>query len=221
MAQRFKQRARGEHARDEKREFILKHARKLLDESQHDLPSVSRIMSSAKISKGTFYLYFNTKEEVYLELLKRGYRLWMESISESLNQEGISVEQLVKNYANFCAQNTEVLFLSSLSTSILEKNISEPVAFEFKKWVQAEVILAGRKISHKLKIAESEARRLYIFSYSLSVGIWNHCHPPEIIKRVYRKRELAGMRMDFESNLAAALQALWIGTLRTDNGGSM
>ncbi|MGV8057060.1 MAG: TetR/AcrR family transcriptional regulator [Smithellaceae bacterium] len=62
----------GERRKKEKenrRNAILKAARKLFFEKGFRAVTVDKIAANAEISKGTIYLYFNSKEEIYVQIL--------------------------------------------------------------------------------------------------------------------------------------------------------
>ena len=66
-------RARQDEDKAIRRATILKAAEDLLEVGAPDLPSASAIAKEAKLAKGTLYLYFGTKEEIYLSVLTVGF----------------------------------------------------------------------------------------------------------------------------------------------------
>ena len=65
----MRQRAIAEDEKLAKRRSILDAALALYLENSRELPSVSRIAEASGLAKGTVYLYFRTKEEIFLALL--------------------------------------------------------------------------------------------------------------------------------------------------------
>jgi AcrR family transcriptional regulator len=61
-------RARQEHQKLERREAILAAGLALLDELPFQEITMTRIAGRAGVVKGTLYLYFATREELFLEL---------------------------------------------------------------------------------------------------------------------------------------------------------
>lgn len=53
---------------NEKKKMIISVARQLFAEKGFDLTTVDEIMEKAKLSKGTFYTYFTSKEELIKEI---------------------------------------------------------------------------------------------------------------------------------------------------------
>jgi AcrR family transcriptional regulator len=52
-----------------RRQAILVAARDLFNASDGTLPAASEIAAAADLAKGTVYIYFRTKEEIFLALL--------------------------------------------------------------------------------------------------------------------------------------------------------
>ena len=50
---------------------ILEAARKVFARKGYDLATVDDVAEAARVAKGTLYLYFRSKREIYLEALRR------------------------------------------------------------------------------------------------------------------------------------------------------
>lgn len=62
---------RAEAARSARRAEIVAAASRVFSEHGYHATTVSRVIEAAGISRGTFYLYFDSKESLFLELLER------------------------------------------------------------------------------------------------------------------------------------------------------
>ena len=67
----------------ERREHILETAAKVFSEKGYRMASVSDIGEGAGIGRGTFYLYFDSKKEIFLELIEGFFRGYAELLSEN------------------------------------------------------------------------------------------------------------------------------------------
>jgi AcrR family transcriptional regulator len=63
-----------------RRNAILEAARNLFTSGDGTLPTASEIASVTGLAKGTVYLYFETKEEIFATLLVEGWRPFMQTI---------------------------------------------------------------------------------------------------------------------------------------------
>ena len=66
-------RAYGSQDKLARRHDILEAARRLFHRGGGELPSVARIAEAAGLAKGTIYLYFETREAIYADLLLQGW----------------------------------------------------------------------------------------------------------------------------------------------------
>jgi AcrR family transcriptional regulator len=66
-----KRAARSEAQRELRRELILKAAASLFARRGYHATSVSDVIDAADISRGTFYLYFDSKDSLFLDLLEQ------------------------------------------------------------------------------------------------------------------------------------------------------
>ena len=64
----LQKRARSERDKQKRREKLLKTAWQLYKRNEGQMPTVLQIAAKAGLSKGTVYLYFKTKEEIFLQL---------------------------------------------------------------------------------------------------------------------------------------------------------
>lgn len=198
-----------------RRRSILKAADSLLDMRARALPSAAEIAAKAGLAKGTLYLYFRTKEEIYLSLLGEGFGIWIQVLRNALAQETMTLERLLFHYSRFGAKNPKVVYLASVSSTILEQNISDEMAFQFKKGLADAVRDMSAEVARRFPpLREEELHGLFIQMYILTTGIWQHCNPPAVVQRAYDRGEGAELvEMDFEGDLHKALLALFTGTI--------
>jgi AcrR family transcriptional regulator len=72
--------ARAEAQRGARREAILKVAAALFGQKGYHATSVADVISAAGISRGTFYLYFDNKDSLFLELMEQFIQRIMEVV---------------------------------------------------------------------------------------------------------------------------------------------
>ena len=193
----------------ERRRTILRAANALLDIRRQTLPPASAIAAEAGLAKGTLYLYFQTKEEIYLALLGEWFGLLLDVLRPAVESDAPTVENLVRRYTRFCAKNPRFMFLASMSASILEQNISEDMAHAFKKSLVDNVGAMTQTLAAKTSADETQLRKGFIHMFSLSTGLWQHCHPPQVVERAYTRGDAQLIEMDFEQDLYTALLGLF------------
>lgn len=79
----------------EKREVILKAAFKVIMREGFEKASIDKIAAAAKIGKGSMYLYFKSKEDLYIAVLQE--RSFLPRLKEMSIQPAETFEQQLRN----------------------------------------------------------------------------------------------------------------------------
>ena len=87
---------RRKRERENRKNAILKSARKLFFEKGFKPVTVESIARKAELSKGSIYLYYNSKEEIYTQILLNDIDKFHKSISDLLQNPSSASESLVK-----------------------------------------------------------------------------------------------------------------------------
>jgi AcrR family transcriptional regulator len=89
---------RRKREKDQRRSAILNAARKLFFEKGFRYVTVENIARKAELSKGSIYLYFNSKEEIYTQILLNDIDKFNKK-SSLIFQNGKSATELVMDFA--------------------------------------------------------------------------------------------------------------------------
>jgi AcrR family transcriptional regulator len=89
---------RRKREKDQRRSAILNAARKLFFEKGFRYVTVENIARKAELSKGSIYLYFNSKEEIYTQILLNDIDKFNKK-SSLIFQNGKSAAELVMDFA--------------------------------------------------------------------------------------------------------------------------
>jgi AcrR family transcriptional regulator len=102
---------RKEREKEQRRRTILKAARKIFFKHGLQSASMDDIAEAAELSKGALYLYFKSKEDLYVSLLEEGLeilRRMFEEVAarplpadEALRQLGLTYYQFFKEYPDY------------------------------------------------------------------------------------------------------------------------
>jgi len=97
--------------KENRKNSILKAARKLFFERGFKSVTVDLIAAKAEVSKGSIYLYFDSKEEIYTQILISANIERHKEIENFSRQEGTASELLLKYarvYVDFFLENNEL-----------------------------------------------------------------------------------------------------------------
>lgn len=205
-------RARHAGQKAQRRAAILKAADALLEPESCTLPSAAQIAAKSGLAKGTLYIYFTSKEEIYLALLGKGAARWSEGVMEGLSEDWPNLDHFLQRYIAFCVANPKTMFLACMGPLLLERNAGEESVYSYKKGLADTT----RQVSELLSVAfpplsVQQARKLYLHMLVLTSGLWQQTHPPKTVRSVLAREELKAIQLDFEKDLYAALDALWKG----------
>lgn len=209
LRQNPRRRARQPEQKAERREAIVAAASSLIS-PKRNLPSVEAIALKARVAKGTIYLYFSTKEEVYLGVLAQGFALWLAEVERALTAPDARIDGFIDSYCRFCRDHPQVLFLASLSATLLERNVRETFAIEFKAGLAHAVTQVGKMIARlSPELSAARAARMFVCTYATTMGLWQYANPAPLIDRVLDRQGNAVLRLDFARDLRAILTAIW------------
>ena len=97
--------------KENRKNSILKVARKLFFERGFKSVTVDLIAEKAEVSKGSIYLYFDSKEEIYTQILISANIERHKEMENFTKQEGTPSELLLsfaRNYVDFFLDNNEL-----------------------------------------------------------------------------------------------------------------
>lgn len=121
-------RARNQKEKNEKQRKILDTARELFLLHGYKKTSIRLIMRHARMSLGTFYLYFNNKTEVYKTLMFEGFTIWEEDFYRAIKSSHDPEEQvkaILRAYYNFLFSNPQyadiISFISATEEELREQ----------------------------------------------------------------------------------------------------
>lgn len=90
---------RREREKEQRRQVILRAAKKLFVENGFKFVTVANIAEKAELSKGAIYLYFSSKEEIYAQILLNDIGNFHKEISQ-IFQEGKGATDVLLDFAN-------------------------------------------------------------------------------------------------------------------------
>ena len=198
-----------------RRASILAAARTLFLHAPDRLPSVAMIAQAAGLAKGTAYLYFRTKEEIFLTLLHQEWdgviALVHHAFRADKRPRGRKVAEFVSGYADYLCTHPELLQLEALRYSILERNLAPGLFHAFKRDFTAALEQAGQAVEAALALSPGQGVRLLMHSYALTIGLWQALDNPQTDRASPDKPASVLAELDFQTELPTVLAQYWHG----------
>jgi AcrR family transcriptional regulator len=166
-------RARGAPAKELKRRAILDCAAALFMESRR-LASMADIASHAGVSKALLYVYFKTKEDLYLTLLNERLEEWRSAMAQRLRARRGRMTIAALTEAIVAPGESDPMALP-LSVSVLaeaERSASSAVVAEHKRSVvEGTAALAQLLCARFPDLSPAAAASIVIRAFALLVGL--------------------------------------------------
>jgi AcrR family transcriptional regulator len=204
--------------REQRRQAIMTTVGRIFAEKPFSAIRMSDLAQELGLAKGTLYLYYPTKESLFLALLQEHLELWfdrVESILDTLarpaNPEAIS-EALMEGLR----RDPQLPRLLALLHGVLEQNVTRDEAVAFKRFLRARTAQAAARMEHHLPGQAPGTGRLVFFRlHALVIGVQSMAAPPPIIQEALQDSDLADLAVDFEAFLAPCLRDLLRGMTTT------
>ena len=211
------QRARSAQDKDLRRAHLIGAATQLFADADFDAVTIARVAQAAGVAKGTAYIYFATKEALFLELVRAELTAWLDDLVATLQRLRARqpLDAVPGAIARSMAQRPALQRLLMLLHTVIEPKIDEATARDFKLFLQALLSRASAAIVAKIPgLQVAQATTLILQLHALVIGLAQLSNPPPVIARVMADNPaLQFMQIDFESFLRQTLTTLVRGTL--------
>lgn len=202
-------RAIDESMKERRRRDLLDAALRLLERQPYETLTMSAVAAAAGVAKGTTYLYFPTREALFLALLAEHYAAWFDDLDACLKGDVPAVEAWVGWVVTELAARPMFLRLAALLHVVLEANVPVADALAFKRALAARVVASGGMLECTLGLAAGLGARLLLWLQAVVPGLAQMATPPPALHQALRgDAALAGFLVDFSTELRALLLAL-------------
>jgi len=196
-----------------RRAAILDEARRLFREDSRQLPSVASIAQACGLAKGTMYLYFRSREEIFISLLGDEFRGLFAELAQAFAAPQLEPEDVIQRFVAYLDQHPEFLRLDAMAYSILEHKLADEHMREFKLGVTRGLVAGGRLLEARQGLPPGRGVQVLLRTYALTRGLWQWLDFPPALLGVLSDPEFAPIRPDFRTELIAALREYWQGAL--------
>ncbi len=210
-------RARDAEDKQTRRANILAAARHLFHKGDGRLPTAAEVADASGVAKGTVYLYFHTKEEIFAHVLLEG---WLPVLSAAdtifVRSKGRRLDQarsFIDAAVDHLRRHPELLRLDALSAGVLEKNMTPAALSEYKSLFNQGLLAAGDRIDRGLRLTPGRGVQILIRTYSLIRGLWQTAQHSELANAAGIDHVSTLSADTFLDELPEALTEYWRGAL--------
>ncbi len=211
MVSKKRRHRRARHADDKqvRRETILDAARGLFEERPFDEITMQEVAKACGLAKGTLYLYFATKEELFLGVSMIALGDWLDELDGASLPDSVG---LVRAITSTLRERRPLLRILAILHSVLERNVGVDALRTFKIGLLARLRRSGGKIEAALGLsAVGDGARLLLRTYAIILGLYQIAAPGPRVAEALSGAELTPLRLDYFEELEQVLLALFAG----------
>jgi AcrR family transcriptional regulator len=215
----MKQRHRAitEEQRLTRQQELLAVAWDLFQAKDYDEISMVDIASRAGLAKGTLYLYFPSKEALFLAVEEQQLNAWFEIVEARLEAlKGCDrPEEVSDAVCRSLAERPALARLLAILHVTLERNIDVETALRFKGFLLERIQAIGERIEACLpSLKAGQGVQLTLWVYASLIGLQQLADPAPVVKQALAQEPgMAAFQIDFETYCCQALRAIFSGAL--------
>jgi AcrR family transcriptional regulator len=211
-------RAVDEEDRQTRRNGILEAARILFRQGDGSLPTAAEVAAAAGLAKGTVYIYFKTKEEIFANVLLEGWLPLLASTEKiflgSKRKPRLKQAQaFIRATVDRLIDEPELLRLDALGAAVIEKNMTAEALLVYKLRFNEGLLDAGDRIDSALCLAPGRGVQLLLRTYALTRGLWQTAGHFDQLEASGINVDSTRPRIPFSQDLYEALEEYWRGAL--------
>jgi AcrR family transcriptional regulator len=203
-------RARSAAAKHNRRDIILDTALALWNEQTFSSFAMADLASRCGLAKGTLYLYFATKEQLFLALLERELVAWFDALDTRVAQAAIlTIPEATDLFSATLAAQPALIRLLPISATVLEHNISLDAAYSYKAMLLARATQSSERLEACLPfLTTGEGIWLLLQVYALTAGYGQMADPAPVVAEVLAQPEMKALIIDFDTAFRRTLQTI-------------
>ena len=166
---------------DIRKEEILNACEKLYENNSFKDITIKSIGEETTFSRTSIYNYFQTKEEIFLALLKREYERWIDDLNEMYEKNSeMTKEVFADKLANTVAKRNNLLKLLSMNMYDMEENSRMEELIEFKRAYGNAIKMVRKCVDKFFGNMSDEKKEEFVFLFfPLMYGIYPYAEVTE------------------------------------------
>ncbi len=177
---------------DERKDEIINACEELYRIKSFKEITLKDISEKTTFSRPSIYNYFQTKEEIFLALLKREYEKWLKDLEDIyIKNDKLEKQEFAKQIALSIEKREQLLKLLSMNLYDMEENSRMEQLVDFKKSFGATLKSIKRLLDKFFKNMNEEEKEKFIFSlFPLMYGIYPYTRATDKQKEAMKKAEV-------------------------------
>ena len=166
-------RARSDEQIEQRINEIVNATARLYEEHRFEDITFAMIAKEADFTRSNLYRYFQTKEDIFLELIKHDITVWREDILENFVDGNPSLHEVAVISVDLILKHKRMVKLFTILFTLLEPNSSLDALTAFKRKINEEIGMVAQFLSTVLQFPSVEAAAEFLSTQSyLAIGAY-------------------------------------------------
>lgn len=204
------QRARKPAEISQRRETLLAAAAELFDAEGPQGAGLNAIAARAGFTKSNVYRYFESREQVLLELFSDELVGLVDALEKALaDSPSGDVAAITEAMTASFLERPRFCKLVAILSSTLEQNVSEATIVTIKTHMYVQSGRAVSALAARLPgVSPADCGWAFSMTGLLVAGMWPGAHPPPAAAAVLARPDFAHLRLDMPTDLRRTVRAL-------------
>jgi AcrR family transcriptional regulator len=206
-------RDRAKQQRVARKAKILEVARSIFSRLPYVEVTLDSIGQRANVDRGVASMYFRSKEELFLRVLREELADWYSALESELDRidDPLSHVDLAELLATSLAARPELTRFLSLEAVVLEQNLDAMEVFHLQRWRRDRMAVVGAIVEQKVEgLGEEDAMRILHRVQLLTAAIRPAADPKGAASYEVGDPDFEVFKIDFETELKRFVVAMLI-----------
>lgn len=194
-----------------RRQALVDIAWQMFETTSYAAITMAEVAERAGLAKGTVYLYFKTKEELFLAVQTQQFAGWFDELEArfSAAPRPASTAAVAELICASLEQRAALTSLLAILHTVLEQNVDVETALGFKQMLLERLTGIGALLEACLPfIAAGQGAQILLQIYALIIGVEHLANPAPAVRRVIEQPGMQIFAIPFAPTFAAAVGAL-------------
>lgn len=210
----IRRRAIKDEQKQQRRQAILNVAWDMFQATPHQAITINEVAERCGLAKGTVYLYFKTKEELFLAIQEQQFQEWLDAIDVELQTQetDTTIDEIAAIISASLMQRPAMVRLLAILHSTIEHNIDYDAALHFKRMLHERLTRTGTLLEQCLPfIPTNYGPRILLHIYALIIGVQHLADPAPVIQRILMEPGMEQLAVNFADEFPKTLRTLLYG----------
>ncbi len=181
------------------------------DEHAYEAVTMTSVAERAGLGKGTLYLYFGTKEDLFLAVVEDRLGEWLGALNAWLGDRTgpVGPDELSGFIASSLSSRSALVRLLAILHTTLEHNVGQERVREFKHFLLRGMEVTAPLLEQRVPtLGAGGGTRFLLRLDALVIGLWHLADPAPPVCAVLDEPGMEPFVVDFTVELAAMVRAL-------------